>query len=345
MINTTLVANTIQPKYSKKLLEKAVPLLKLVEFATLEDLPAGAGNTSVRFFRPPAPDLTATGAPAALTEGTAPTNYRTITMATVDVALSQRGQVTRVSDVTNTVGLIKFLDVAVELMAEECALDVDTYTRNLLVRGITLTTGGTTDLSKGLSRRYAQSTANFAGLAAATAANGCVTPLDLLDANVQLKLQRAPSWNGGEYVAVVPPQVSRDILNSSEFREVVRQNYADKIFKGEIGKFFNVRIVEHTNPFTEDETEGTFASTFSAGDTNTTGFIYTTQVLGKGAFGMVKMNALGGNPLKPQVIINDKPDKSDPLNQFISAGWKSFAAAAVLNAAWGINLRTKSRYA
>lgn len=345
MINTTLVANTIQPRYSKKLLEKAVPLLKLTEFAQLEDLPAGAGNTSVRFFRPPAPDLTATGAPAALTEGVAPTNYRTVTMTPVDVTLSQRGQVTRVSDVANTVGLIKFLDTAIDLMAEECALDVDTYARNLLVRGDTLTTGGTTNLGAALSRRYAQATGNFAGLAAATAANGCVTPVDLLDANVQLKLQRAPSWNGGEYVAVMPPQVVRDILNSTEFREVVRQNYADKIFKGEVGKFFNLRIVEHTNPFTEDETEGTFASTFSSAGTNTTGFIYASQILGKGAFGMVKMNALGGNPMKPQVIINDKPDKTDPLNQFITAGWKSYAAAVVLNAAWGINLRTKSRYA
>jgi N4-gp56 family major capsid protein len=344
MINTSLVANTIQPKYSKKLLEKAIPLLKLMDFATVEDLPAGMGNTSVRFFRPPAPDLTATGAPAALTEATAPTNYRTITMTPIDVALSQRGQVTRVSDVANTVGLIKFLEVAIDLMAEECALDLDTYTRNVIVRGTPLTTGGTTDLALGLSRRYAQSTANFAGLAAATAADGCITPLDLLDCRTQLVLQRAPTF-GGDYVSVMAPQVTRDVLNSSEFREVVRQNYADKLFKAEIGKFYNIRIVEATNPFQEDETEGTFASSFNSAGTNTTGLIYTSQVLGKGAFGMVKMNALGGSPMKPQVIINDKADKTDPLNQFITAGWKAYAAAVTLNGAWGINLRTKSRYA
>jgi N4-gp56 family major capsid protein len=344
MINTTLVANTIQPKYSKKLLEKAIPLLKLLDFATVEDLPAGMGNTSVRFFRPPSPDLTATGAPAALTEATAPTNYRTITMTPIDVALSQRGQVTRVSDVANTVGLIKFLEVAIDLMAEEAALDIDTYTRNVIVRGIPATTGGTTDLTKGLSRRYAQATGDFAGLAAASLANGCITTVDLLDARVQLVLQRAPTF-GGDFVAVVPPQVTRDILNSSEFREIVRQNYADKIFKAEVGKFYNIRLVEATNPFQEDETEGTYASTFSAAGTNTTGLIYTTQILGKGAFGMVKMNALGGSPMKPQVIINDKADKTDPLNQFITAGWKAYAAAVTLNGAWGINLRTKSRFA
>ena len=344
MINTSLVSNTIQPRYSKKLLEKAVPLTRLIEYAQLEELPAGQGQTSIRFFRPPAPDLTATGAPAALTEATAPTNYRIITMTPVDVALSQRGQVTRVSDVANTVGLLKFLDIAIDLMAEECALDVDTYTRNLLVRGDTLTTGGTTNLALGLSRRYAQSTANFAGLAAASLANGCITPRDLLDAFTQLKIQRAPTFDG-DYVAVLPPQITRDILNNSEFREVVRQNYADKIFKGEIGKFYNCRIVEATNPFQEDETEGTFASTFSGAGTNTTGLIYTGQILGKGAFGMAKMSALGGSPMKPKVIINAKPDKTDPLNQFITAGWKSYAAAVVLNAAWGINLRAKSQYA
>lgn len=343
MINTTLVANSIQPVYSKKLLEKAVPLTRRVDYAQLEELPAAAGATSIRFFRPPAPDLTADGAPAPLTEGTAPTTYRTITLAIVDVALSQRGQVTRISDVTNTVGLLKYLDMAIELMGEEFALDVDTFIRNITVRGIATTTTGATDLSKGLSRRYAQATGNFANLAAATTANGCLVPQDLLDSMVQLKLQRAPTF-GGEYVALVAPQLSRDILNNAEFREVVRTNYADRIFKGEVGRFYNCRIVEETNPFTEDETEGTYAATLDTGGTNTSGLIYTAQILGKGAYGTVNMKKMGASMKKPQVVINTKPDKTDPLGQWITAGWKAFSAATTLNPAWGVNLRAKSRF-
>ncbi|WP_404422928.1 N4-gp56 family major capsid protein [Nibricoccus sp. IMCC34717] len=334
MINTTLVANTIQPKYSKKLLEKAVQQTRLLEFAKREALPAQAGATSIRFFRPEAANLGASGAPAALTEGTAPATYRTITYTPIDVALSQRGQVTRVSDIATNIGLIQYLDGAIDLMGEECALDAEIIVRNQLAHQTT-----------GLGKRYAQGLANFTALAGASASAGCLTPRDLLDALTQLKINRAPTI-GGKYVLYAPPQHTRDIMNNAEFREVVRQNYADKIFKGEIGEYYNCKIVEGTVPFQEDETEGTYASSFVATGTNTTGFIYSAFVLGAGAFGAVDLPKAGSSPdKKPSVIINDKPDKTDPLGQWITAGWKAYWGSAVLNPNFGIALRAKSQFA
>lgn len=333
MINTTLVANTIQPKYSKKLLEKAVQMTRLNEFAMREPLPANSGNNSIRFYRPEAANMAATGAPAALTEGTPPVNYRTITYTPIDVPLQQRGQVMRVSDITSNVGLLNYLDNGIDLMGEEFALDVEIIERNQLVHQ-----------TNGLSKRYAQGLANFAGLAAATLANGCIVPRDLLDGMTRLKLNRAPKIKGW-YVAYVPPQVSRDIINSTEFRDVVKQNYAEKIFKGEIGEYNGCKIVEGTVPFSEDETEGTFSDTFNAAGTNTTGLIYSSLILGAGAFGAVDLPKAGSSPdKKPSIIVNDKPDKADPLNQFITVGWKAYWGSAVLNANFGITLRTKSQF-
>lgn len=333
LINTTVVSNTIQPHYSKKLLDHAIQLTTLVDYAQQQELPAGIGATSVRFFRPPVADLTATGAPATLTEGTAPSNFRSIAYTPVDATLVQLGQVSKVSDVANTVGLVKYLDTAIGLMGEEFALDVDTRIRNILCHA-----------STGLTKQYAQGAANFAALAAATAANGRLVPLDFLDGMTRLKLARAPKLNG-HYVAVVPPQGSRDIMNNSEFREVVRQNYADKIFKGEIGDYYGLRIVEGTNPFQEDETEGTHATTFSSGGTNTTGFIYSTIITGKGAYGTVNMKKMGATVNKPEVVIIDTPDSGNPLKQFVIAGWKAYWTGILLNSAWGITLRHKTQYA
>jgi N4-gp56 family major capsid protein len=333
VINASAVSNTIQPYYSKKLLDHAIQATELVNYAQLEEVSPNAGNTSVRFFRPPAADLTATGAPAALTEGTAPTNFRDISYTAIDVSLAQIGQVSKVTDIANTAGLVKYLDTAIQLQGEEFALDVDTRIRNVLCHA-----------STGATKRYAQGSANFAALAAATAANGCLVPRDFLDALTNLKINRAPKING-VYVAILPPQHSRDILNNSEFREVVRQNYADKIFKGEIGAFYNCRFVEGTNPFQEDETEGTNATSFSAAGTNTTGFIYSTIVTGKGSYGAVNMKKLGATPHKPQVIIVDKPDKTDPLAQYLIAGWKAYWASTMLNTNWAIALRGKTQYA
>lgn len=333
LINTTVVANTIQPKYSKKLLDYAVQETRLAEFAMQEELEPGAGATSVRFFRPPQADLTATGAPAALTEGTAPTNFRAIAFTPVDVALAQRGEVAKVTDIANTVGLVKYLNTAIQLMGEEFALDVDTLVRNQLCHPTT-----------GMTKRYAQGLANFAAISPATLANARLLPQDFLDSLTRLKINRAPKVNG-VYVAIIPPQGTRDILNNSEFREVVRQNYADRIFKGEIGDFYGCRFIEGTNPFQEDETEGTFASTFSGAGTNTTGLVYTTIVTGKGAYGTVNMKKLGATIAKPQVVIVDKADSGNPLNQWITVGWKAFWASTVLNANWGIALRHKSQFA
>lgn len=333
LIDTTAVSNTIQPFYNKKLLDHAVQEVRLVEFAMQEELPPGQGNSSVRFFRPPQADLTATGAPATLSEGVAPTNFRDIAFTAVDVSLVQLGQVSKVTDVASTVGLVKYLDTAIQLMGEEFALDVDTRIRNIVCHATT-----------GLTKRYAQGAATFAALAAATLANAAPIPRDFLDALTNLKINRAPKINGC-YVAIIPPQGTRDILNNSEFREVVRQNYADKIFKGEIGDFYGCRFIEGTNPFREDETEGTYATAaFNAAGTNTTGYIYSTIITGKGAYGAVNMKKMGASLQKPQVVIVDKPDSGNPLAQYIIAGWKAYWAGVLLNANWGVTLRHKTQY-
>jgi len=332
MISSTLVANTIQPLYSKKLLDHAVADVRLLEFAQQQELGANAGNTSVRFFRPPQADLAAAGAPAALTEGVAPTVYRDIAFTPIDIALGQIGQVSKVTDIANNVGLVRYLDTAITLMGEEFALDVDTRMRNQLVHQTT-----------GLTKRYGQGLADFATLAAATTANGCIIPRDILDAKTRLAINRTPKI-GGYYVAIAPPQVTRDMLNNAAWLSLVSAQNAAKVFKGEIGEYSGVKIIEATNPFTEDETEGTFDDVLAGGAVNTTGLIYSTIVTGKGAYGGVNMKKMGSSLDKPTIIINDKADKSDPLNQFVLIGWKAYWASVVLNANWGVTLRTKSQF-
>lgn len=333
IINTSAVSNSIEPFYSKKLLQRAIQMTRLQDFAQQESIEPGMGATSVRFFRPPAADLTATGAPATLTEGTAPTNFRDIAYTAVDATLVQLGQVSKVTDIATTVGLVKYLDTAIDLQGDEFALDMDTRIRNILIHQTT-----------GFTKRYGQGAADFATLAGASLANGCILPRDFLDAMTRLKINRAPLING-YYVAVVPPQGTRDIMNHSEFREIIRQNYAEKVFKGEIGEYFGLKIVEGTNPFTEDETEGTIATTFSAAGSNTTGFIYSTIITGKGGYGTVDLKKLGGVAKKPRIIVVDTPDSGNPLAQYVIVGWKAFWVGVMLNTSFGVTLRHKTQFA
>ncbi|WP_043586943.1 N4-gp56 family major capsid protein [Geminisphaera colitermitum] len=331
-IDTTTVANTIRPYFNKKLLEGAKQLVTMLDYAQLEDLPDKEGATSVRFFKAPEPDLKAQGAPAALTEGIPPTVYRDVTYTTLDVNLVQRGQVAKATDIATTTALFNHLKQVIELMQGEFALDVDTILRNQCIHP-----------TAGLMKRYAQGATSFAALAAATRANGRIVPRDVLDAATRLKINRAPKFGNKAYACQLPPQLTRDILEDPDWKSLIKSQYADKFFKGEVGEISGVRLVEQTNPFVELDTEGT-ESANPVDDGTGNGLIYSAIVCGKQAYGAVNMNSMGASPHKPQIVIVDKPDSGNPLAQFILVGWKAFWASTVLQKRWGITLRTKSQF-
>lgn len=327
-ITKSSLSDQYQTYFSQKLLEHAVQALVMNQFGLEAELPKNKGATTIRWFRPGVADSSEV---QSLTEGTPISTFRGITYTYVEATLAQIGQAAKITDVVTMTALFDALKQAIQTMGEDCALKADDVIRNALCAG-----------SGGLTKRYAQATANFAGLAGATAANGKITGADVLDAVTRLQINRAPKI-GGAYVAAICPQVQRDFLRDGDILDPAKYQDKSTIAKGEIGMAWGARIVTHTNPMQEDETEGTYASTFSTSDTNTTGFIYTTPIIGRGAYGVPKL-AGTQSPVKPTVIINDKPDKSDPLNQFMIAGWKAFWTAKVLTPNYGIALRSKSAF-
>lgn len=329
-IDTASVANTIRPYFNKQLLKVAEQELHLAEYAQTQELPAGAGAKSVTFFRPDEPNLKAVGAPKALTEGVAPTERRKISYTPIEVTLTQIGQVTEVTDIADAVGLFNYLKNAITIMGGEFAMDVESRIRDILANP-----------DNGFIRRYATKadgtpTTDFAALKALTGAEGIVKPVDLLDSMTQLKVNRAPKIGGG-YVGYFSAAQTRDMLNDKDWKDVIKSQNADKVFKGEIGQMSNCRIVEGTLPMRESAAEGTY-------DEN--GAIYTAFVLGKDAYGTIDMKKLGSAPKAkaPTIIINDKADKIDPLNQYILAGWKAYWASVALYKKWGIALRTRTNF-
>lgn len=328
MVISSQFAAQLQKQQEPKLLQHAVQALRLAEYGKKHSLKPNHNSKIVEFFRPAVADLTAAGAPVALTEGGQNLTDYDMSYTAVPITLQQRGQVARVSDIVNNVALLNFVKDTVARMGETAALDADSLCRDALAHQTT-----------GLSKLYAQNVADWAALAAlgATPAAGKLVPKDILRARTRLEVNRAPMING-KYVMVVPPQVAHDILNNPEWREVIRHNDADKYFKGVIGEIFGVVIVVATNPFREavGGAEGTYASN---------GGIYTSFVLGAESFGVVDMASLGGSPFKPQVVILDKPDKSDRLGQYISIGWKAYWGTGVLNPSFGVALRSLSEFA
>ena len=99
-----------------------------------------------------------------------------------------------------------------------------------------------------------------------------------------------------------------------------------------------IRYVMTTNVWYEDGTagaEGTRVTTPGAKP------IYLSIFTGKDAYGTVALS--GQSPYRPQIMICDSADKSDPANQLTTATWKAFYQSAVLNQAWVVAFRTRHR--
>lgn len=319
--STTELAHQFQTAYNKKLLARARQLTVLDQFATKSPFPKNAGAKTIRMFRQ---EAGAASEISSLSEGVPLTTYTEIGLDYVEATLAQYGMVVKISDVLGMTELFSTLMGAKDRMAENAALHADQIVRNVLVAGITT------------NKLYAGGATTFAELGALTTTTGVLTIQDLLRAMTVLKLARAPKKNN-EYFAVVDPRISYDLMLDTKFW-IPASVYQDKspLVKGEVGKWFNIRVVESTVPFRETSggTEGTFSSS---------GTIYDTICVGSDAFGTPIME--GNSPYSPHIYINDKADKADPLNQTVLAGFKTYWAALMLNETWAVNLRSKTSFA
>lgn len=326
-VTTTSISNTYQRYFSKKLLKTAVQKLVLNQFATQKELPRNKGAKTMAFFR----RVAASSANVqTLTEGTPISTFTDVTYAKIDADLVQYGEAIKITDIVSYTELFDALNDGIDLMGEDCALKADDITRNELV-------------INGTQTRFAQGLADFAALQAATTAAGSVIAEDFLGAVTALKIKRARKF-GGYYVAILPPQMSHDLQQDADWLDASKYGATEQLFNGELGRLWGCRFVEGTNPFRESTTQGTF---------DAAGGIYSTIITGQEAYGVPK---LSGTPAgqtisdegvvsnRPQIIINDKPDKSDPLNQFITAGWKAFYCAKNLNTDWFTVLRSKTTF-
>lgn len=298
-----LNSSRISEVFNKNFLKHAIDRLVLAELMEQFDLPKNAGSMTMRFFR--RGEANADNV-RDLTEGTPLTDYTHTTLETVEASLAQYGDVSKISDTRVATDLIKQLELETARMGEEAALHHDTKIRDEIYTEM------------GLS-------ANSAQLIDKTGASTTTVALEDLDKAASiLKENRAPTFAGGNYVAVVSPRQSYDLRRDSDWKNVASYSDKEKIYNGEIGKFFNVKVVECTN-----------AKEFTY-DTSSTGV--AAFVFGKEFAGTVKLSG-SSSPMKPQLLINDKPDKSDTLNQFVTVGYKFYSAAKTLNPKFGVMIK------
>jgi N4-gp56 family major capsid protein len=334
---TSTVSSEFQTYYTNYLLKHAIQLLVLDQFADMVPFPKNAGAKTIRFFKKSVADASQV---QSLTEGTAPSSstYRQLTLTPIDVTLAQYGQVAAVTDVLTWTDKLRILKETIGTMIEDCALKADTVIRNEIIA---------TNISDAAARSkdYAGTATDFASLGALNQQNGAMTGTDVLNCLTSLKLNRALQI-GGEYVGIIPPQVTRDLMTDAKWLTLAQYSQPERLIKGEVGKFYGCKIVEATNPFIEDVTngaEGTYGKT-SDGSISATAndLVFASFFTGKGAYGCPVM--AGQSPFSPKVIMVDTADHSDPLLQQTLAGWKGYWAAKLYQSNWLVVFRSKSVY-
>ena len=307
--------STLQDYFSKKLLEQTLKTIVLDQFAFKAPLPAKAGHKAVRFFRYPE---SATTDVATLTEGTPITTgaSKQLSMETVDVALAQYGQIVTISDLLSNVELFNTMEQATVQNGQDAALKVDELLRNILGN------------SAALQDRYAGAATSFATV---TGPDDAMSALDILDASTNLRVNNARP-TGGYFTAIMAPEIARDLMNDDDWLEASKYGNPDNLFKGEVGRYMGVRVVTTTNPYRQT-TRHTYAGA---------GAVYSSFVVGDQAYGGVNLATMSA--YSPKMIIAQGPDKTDPLAQLTTVGFKFYYGGAVINANHAVNIYSTTNY-
>lgn len=344
LANPADFASRVQSFYNPKLLEALKFNLALAQYGLQGKYPAAGSTPTVRFFRPRIANTTGTGA---ITEGTTPTTLTEAAVGYVDVTLSQRGALAKITDLVLATDLLDTVKLYTQTMAADAALDLDTVVRNALITALndsnaTYGTGVYFERFAGTANTGTSST-DFATFHALSAANAKITRAENMKAITQLKAAKVPQING-KYVAVTPPEVIHDLRQDTTVTNAMTYADTDKLYKRAQIMLDGVVFVEATNPFREGGTYKTFSAT---------GANFSTIYLGDAAFGVPSLdnNKAGGSPMAPQLVLINKPDHANPLGLYVQLGWKAmYGAKALITNVSGevphhLILRTKSTFA
>ncbi len=312
---TNAVARQIY--FNKKLLQTVTEMLQMQKLCTQYPMPKNKGTMAMKMFKRAKAEADSV---KELTEGTPDNNWSRTNLTGIDVQIKQYGEKSKISDVASETDLFNQLNIECERMGEACALFID----NLIMKEA---------ITEATQKLYAGAS-NFADLVQADASASTVINCKKVLAIAQfLKKKRAPKFEGNHYIAVLTPEQIFDLQQDEDWKTLNVHNRGGKaIYKNEVGEIHGVKILETTAGWVESNTVDTL---------DPTGNIFSGIFMGKGALGV---SDLAGAPSakKASFIHVRGADKSDPLDQFQTVGWKGYFGKKLLEPDWLVTVRTKS---
>lgn len=212
--------------YSDYLIDLVEPRLIHDQFAVKKNIPKNGGKTIE--FRKFAPLPKAT---KPLVEGVTPKgqNYD---VGNINAEVHQYGGFVTLTDILELTAIDNNVVQATKLIASQAGRTLDTITREVICGGTNVIYAPDADTpdEEPLSR-------------AQLSADNKFTPDMAFRAKTQLAAFNAPPMDSTNYVAIVHPYVSYDLMRNPEWLDIKAYD-SDDYYNGEIGKIGGVRFVE-----------------------------------------------------------------------------------------------------
>lgn len=283
--------------YDRTLLESAKPNLIHAQFGQKRPIPKNGGK-KIEFRRYGALPKALTP----LTEGVTP-DGRKLTVTAIEAEVHQYGDYVALSDVLDLTAIDNNVLEATKAIGNQAGLTLDTITRNVLQAGTNVmycpkigTGGATTAVT---SRADLDAT--------------CKLTVDVVKRAVAtLKANNVPKI-GGDYVGIIHPYASYDLMSDPKWEEMHKYTTADNMYEGEIGRIAGVRFVETSEALIVKETSKPA--------------VFCTLILGEHAYGVTEVT---GGGLKTIIKQLGSAGTADPLDQRSTVGWKAMQTAEIL---------------
>lgn len=300
------LSSTVKPYYEKQFLLRAEENFVYAQLGLPGRIPKGEGKTVVwnRFVNP-------TAKTTALTEGTDPTPAG-LSATLLSATLAQYGNYEQVTDILDLTSIDNVIKSAIDLLAYEGALTIDTVIRDIVA------TGGTALIA----------TAAYSNSAGFTPTRNSINADDVLtvaDVRRGVRLNKrfaSKPHTKDRYVAVAHPDVIFDLQGDTNWvnAHIYTEKGINSVYNGEAGEIYGTRFVS-TN------LAPVLTNSGSAGTE-----VYLTHIMGKDFFGVSKLQDI-------ETYV-DSPSPRSALRLYSDIGWKASFATKVLNDSFAARLET-----
>lgn len=340
---TTTNDNLMQAWFSKKMLTRLEPTVKLVEFAQRDELPERTGKTATwNGWR------SLGAASSTLAEGTA-NSLTALSSRKVTATIEGFGRGHKLTDLFQMTAIFDAINGSMDVLSDSAAKTVERICQMGIYKGGSIAYNQSTTLilstlmssvasamslvtgTNNNSNRLFQFPAVFgtsAGRLSAVNKNAPSVSARLSLYSVrktvdQLRAQNARPMADGNYVGYSHTKALTTLRTDPSWQNWNQyQNSKETMYKGEVGFTEGVRWISTTE-----------APRYAVAAHS----VNMTFIFGQQAFGLTTLN---GNV---EMIIGRGPDKADPFNQFSTVTYKIYAAAACLNPSAGRILFTHER--